>query len=129
MKLVLSLISKNLIKTAHDCSKGGLAIGVSELSIFGKIGCTVNLNKISKMKPEKLLFSESHSRYLLVVSKKNYNSVKSILAKNKSSFYEIGKFAGDQIIVQSNSKPILKLRVDKAENNYLNSLGKIIQNG
>ncbi len=129
MKSVLSLISKNMVKIAHDCSKGGLAISVSELSIFGKIGCTLNLNKISKMEPEKLLFSESHSRYLLVVSKKNLNSVKSILAKNKSSFYEIGKFDGDQIIVQSNSKPILKLRVDKAENNYLNSLGKIIQNG
>ena len=129
MKSVLSLISENFVKTVHDCSKGGLAIAVSELSIFGKIGCIVNLNKISKMEPEKLLFSESHSRYLLVVSKKNLNSVKSILTKNKSSFYELGKFDGDQIIVQSNSKAILKLRVDKAENNYLNSLEKIIQNG
>ena len=129
MKSVLSLISENFVKTVHDCSKGGLAIAVSELSIFGKIGCIVNLNKISKMEPEKLLFSESHSRYLLVISKKNLNSVKSILTKNKSSFYELGKFGGDQIIVQSNSKAILKLRVDKAENNYLNSLEKIIQNG
>ena len=43
MKSVLSLISKNLVKCAHDCSKGGLAIAISELCIFGKLGCDVNL--------------------------------------------------------------------------------------
>ena len=129
MKSVLALISKNLVKIAHDCSKGGLGIGLAELSILGKTGCNVDLKGISNMSNEKILFSESHSRYILVISKKNLNAAKSILTKNKCTFYEIGKFTGDQIVVKSNSKSILKLRVDKAENNYLNSLGKIIQNG
>ena len=66
MESVLSLISKNLVKTVHDCSKGGLAIGISELCIFGKVGCHVNLDKVSKMPTEKILFSESHSRYIPV---------------------------------------------------------------
>jgi len=129
MKSVLSLISKCLVKIAHDCSKGGLGIGLAELSILGKLGCVVDLKNISSMSPEKILFSESHSRYILVISKKNLKTVKSLLTKNNCSFYEIGKFSGDQIIVKSNSKRILKLRVDKAENNYVNSLEKIIQNG
>jgi phosphoribosylformylglycinamidine synthase len=127
MKSVLSLISKNLIKSVHDCSKGGLAIGISELCIFGKIGCNVDLS--SSLSPEKILFSESHSRYILVVDKNNLDTTKSILSDDKCSFLEIGIFSGDQIIFESNSESILKLRVDKAENNYLNSLGKIIQNG
>jgi len=129
MKSILSLISKNLVKIAHDCSKGGLAIGISELCIFGKIGCTVDLHTTSALSPEKTLFSESHSRYILVIEKKNLKFTKMLLSKNKCSFSELGKFSGDQIIFESDSKPILKLRVDKAENNYLNSLGKIIQNG
>jgi len=129
MKSVLALISKNLVKIAHDCSKGGLGIGIAELSILGKVGCTVELKDISNLSPEKILFSESHSRYILVISKNNLKTAKSILTKNKCTFYEIGKFSSDQIIVKSNSKTILKLRVDKAETNYLNSLGKIIQNG
>jgi len=129
MKSVLALISKHLVKIAHDCSKGGLGIALAELSILGKIGCDIDLQDISTMSSEKILFSESHSRYILVTSKKNLNAAKSILTKNKCTFYEIGKFTGDQIVVKSNSKPVLKLRVDKAENNYLNSLGKIIQNG
>ena len=129
MKSVLSLISKNIVKTVHDCSKGGLAVGISELCIFGKIGCTVDLFDMSSISSEKILFSESHSRYILVVEKKNINTVKALLSKNNCSFSDVGLFSGDQIIFESNSKPILKLRVDKAENNYLNSLGKIIQNG
>ena len=35
MKSVLTLISRNLVKIAHDCSKGGLGIGLAELSILG----------------------------------------------------------------------------------------------
>jgi phosphoribosylformylglycinamidine synthase len=129
MKSVLSLISKNLAKTVHDCSKGGIAIGISELCIFGKIGCVVDLSGVSSISPEKILFSESHSRYILVIEKNNLDATKSLLSENKCSFSEIGIFSGDQIIFESNSESILKLRVDKAENNYLNSLGKIIQNG
>ena len=127
MKSVLSLISKNLIKSAHDCSKGGLGIAISELCIFGKIGCNVDLP--STLSSEKILFSESHSRYILVVDRTNLDEIKSLLTDDKCSFSELGIFSGDQIIFKSNSDPILELRVDKAENNYLNSLGKIIQNG
>ena len=127
MKSVLSLISKNLIKSVHDCSKGGLAIGISELCIFGKIGCKIDLQ--SSLSSEKMLFSESHSRYILVVNKNNLDAIKSILSDDQCSFSEIGIFSGDQIIFESDSNQILELRVDKAENNYLNSLGKIIQNG
>ena len=129
MKSVLALISKNLIKSVHDCSKGGLAIAISELCIFGKTGCVVDLSDMSSISPEKTLFSESHSRYILVIEKNNLDMAKTLLLKNKCSFSEIGIFSGDQIIFEFNSKQILKLRVDKAENNYLNSLGKIIQNG
>ena len=127
MKSMLSLITKNLVKSVHDCSKGGLAIGISELCIFGKIGCNIDLP--SSLSSEKMLFSESHSRYILVVNKNNLDDIKSILSDDNCSFSEIGIFSGDQIVFESASDPILKLRVDKAENNYLNSLGKIIQNG
>jgi phosphoribosylformylglycinamidine synthase len=127
MNSVLSLISKNLLKSVHDCSKGGLAIAISELCIFGKIGCKIDLS--SSLSSEKMLFSESHSRYILIVNKNNLDTIKSILSDVQCSFSEIGIFSGDQIIFESDSNQILELRVDKAENNYLNSLGKIIQNG
>jgi len=30
----------------HDCAKGGLSIALSELSIFGIIGCTIDIEII-----------------------------------------------------------------------------------
>ena len=129
MNSVLSLISKKLIKSAHDCSKGGLAVAISEMCMLGKIGSEIDLKQVSNLSIEKNLFSESHSRYLLVIDGKNLNSVKKILQKNKCLFSKIGKFSGDQITIKLGSKTVLKLRVDKAEKYYLNSLGKIIQNG
>ena len=81
------------------------------------------------MSPEKSLFSESHSRYLLVVKKKKLEDVQKLLSKNKCHFSQIGIFIGDQIIFKFAKQTILKLRVDKAENLYLNSLEKIIHNG
>ena len=88
MRSILTLISKNLVKIAHDCSKGGLGIGLAELAILGKTGCIVELDAISNMLPDKILFSESHSRYILVISTQNLKTVKSILTKSNCSFYE-----------------------------------------
>ena len=129
MHSVLSLISKKLVTNVHDCSKGGLSCAISEICISGKIGCNVNLKNVSHMSPEKSLFSESHSRYLLVVKKKKLGDVQKLLSKNKCHFSQIGIFIGDQIIFKFAKQTILKLRVDKAENLYLNSLEKIIHNG
>ena len=56
MLTVLSLIKNKLVKSVHDCSKGGFAIAVSELSIFGNIGCNIDINKMPSVKnlsPEK----------------------------------------------------------------------------
>ena len=93
MLAVLSLIKNNLIKSIHDCSKGGAAIAISELSIFGNIGCDINIEKLSHENDfsiEKSLFSESHSRYLLVIDKKNINQVKQFLTKKKTTFDILG---------------------------------------
>ena len=67
--------------------------------------------------------------YVLVIEKSKLDSVKNILSEKNCSFSELGMFTSDQIIFESDSNPVLELIVDKAENNYLNSLGKIIQNG
>ena len=132
MSSVLSLIKQGLIKSAHDCSKGGLSIALSEVSIFGNIGCIIDITKVPAEKtldPEKLLFSETHSRYLLTVSLENINKVKEILSKNKNSFGVLGQFTSDQIVVKYKTKSLIKINVDKAQRKYFNALKEILDNG
>jgi phosphoribosylformylglycinamidine synthase len=93
-----------------------------------KIGCKVSLDKIpgDKLTDERILFSESHSRYLLVVDKKNIKKLENILKKNKVSFQSIGEFSGEKIQFVNDTKPIIDLRVDKAHKTWINSLGDLV---
>ena len=132
MLIVLSLIKRGLIRSVHDCAKGGISIAISELSISGDIGCDIDIAKSPSEKNlnyEKLLFSETHSRYLLVVSKKNVKKVKEILSKNKNSFGILGSFTGDQIHITHKSNSLVKISVNKAQRKYFNALKEILDNG
>ena len=106
MQSVLDIIDKNLIKSAHDCSKGGLAIAVSEICMTNQIGCSVSLDDIpgEKLDIDRVLFSESHSRYLISFDKTNLSTIEDILKENKVSFKQIGHFGGDVIQFSNDSK-------------------------
>ncbi|MFB5610907.1 MAG: phosphoribosylformylglycinamidine synthase subunit PurL [Nitrosopumilaceae archaeon] len=131
MESVLELIQRNLVKMAHDCSKGGLGVAISELAMQSKIGCKVSLEKIpgEKLSNDRIIFSESHSRYLLVVEKKHLKQIQSFLERKSISYNVIGKFFGDQIVFQKNSSNVIKLRVDKAQKAWMRSLGELVVHG
>lgn len=131
MNAILYLIQNELVKAVHDCSKGGLAIAVCELAMESKIGCNVSLDNIPQenLRTDKLLFSESHSRYLLVVNDTNLNTVTNHLKKEKIDFGVIGNFDGNFIIFSENNKQIAKLMVDKAHDKWSNSLRELVLHG
>ncbi|WP_428326850.1 phosphoribosylformylglycinamidine synthase subunit PurL [Nitrosopumilus sp.] len=128
MNAVLDIIKNQLLKSAHDCSKGGIAVAVSELCMTNQIGCTVSLDKIpgKKLLIDKILFSESHSRYLLTVNKKNLKKLESILQKHKVSFKQIAKFEGTKIKFNDSKKSVINLDVNKAQKIWLNSLSDLV---
>ena len=128
---VLKVINDSLVKYAHDCSKGGLAVAMSEMCMTNQIGCKVSLEKVpgEKLSVDRILFSESHSRYLLALERKNLKKLESILKKNNVSFKEIGKFGGDRIQFTNSAKSIIDLRVDKAQKTWLNSLRDLVLHG
>jgi phosphoribosylformylglycinamidine synthase len=131
MNAVLHLIQNEQVKAAHDCSKGGLAIAVCELAMSSMIGCRVALENIpqQKISADRLLFSESHSRYLLVIDRSSLDAVTNHLRKEKLDFGLIGKFQGNSIIFSENNKPLAKLRVDKTHDKWFNSLRELVLHG
>ncbi|MFQ5572645.1 MAG: phosphoribosylformylglycinamidine synthase subunit PurL, partial [Nitrosopumilaceae archaeon] len=131
MDVVLELIKNNLVKVVHDCSKGGLGIAISELAMQNRIGCKISLEKVPgrKLSADRILFSESHSRYLLVIERKNLKQIQSFLERKAITYDVIGKFTGDQIIFQKNSSNVIKLSVDKAQKSWMRSLGELVVHG
>jgi phosphoribosylformylglycinamidine synthase len=55
------------VSSAHDPSKGGVAVALSEMAILGGVGFKISIDKIpnSCSRIDNLLFSESHSRYII----------------------------------------------------------------
>lgn len=131
MDAVLHLIRNEMVKAVHDCSKGGIAVATSEISMTNDIGCSVSMENIpqEKMSVDRVLFSESHSRYLLVVDKSRLDSVIDFLTSDGIEFALVGKFGGRNIEFLQNKKSISKLRVDKAHDKWFNSLKELVLHG
>lgn len=54
-----SLVREGLIKSAHDCAEGGLAVALAECCLAGKLGATVELPFSGRL--DELLFGEVQS--------------------------------------------------------------------
>lgn len=85
---LLGLIHTGDIKSAHDCSDGGLAVALAESCISQMIaretprliGATVDLSGVTNVRTDALLFGETQSR--IVISVAAANAVK-VMARAK----------------------------------------------
>lgn len=86
----LQAIQQGIIKSAHDCSDGGLAIALAECCIVGKIGAEITLTS-TFIKSHYLLFSESQSRIILSLKKEKLEDLEKIASSHEVTFSIIGK--------------------------------------
>ncbi len=94
-EIVLTLIDKGLIKSAHDCSDGGLAVAIAE-------SCFLPNNKVKgaiididfEHRPDEELFGEAHSRIVISTVAENIPAITDICQDFTCSV--IGEVAGDR---------------------------------
>jgi phosphoribosylformylglycinamidine synthase len=70
---VRALIRMGLVRSAHDCSEGGLAVALAECCISGgePCGAEIELPAPGAMTAEELLFNEAQSRIVISVRREN----------------------------------------------------------
>ena len=131
MTSVLQIIGNGSVKLVHDCSKGGLAVAVSEICLTNQIGCKVSLDGLpgERLDCERALFSESHSRYLLASEEGNLQSIEDLLMKNGVPFKRIGQFGGEKIQFADGAESLVELDVEDTRKTWLNSLPNLILDG
>jgi phosphoribosylformylglycinamidine synthase len=98
--VVRGLIQKGLVKSAHDCSEGGLGVALAECCISGErqIGASVHFSNWSG-RPDKLLFNESQSRIVLSAGATNAAAIETACAGAMIPFFRIGEVGGTELIV------------------------------
>lgn len=67
---VLECIRNGLITACHDCSQGGVAVALAEMTLVANRGASVDLRSLPRddMRDDELLFSESNSRFLVATN-------------------------------------------------------------
>ena len=85
----------NLLRSAHDCSDGGLAVALAESCMIGGIGATVNLTLGNR--PEYRLFGESHSRIIVSAQQVDEKRLRSLALEMGVELTRIGRVGGDAL--------------------------------
>jgi phosphoribosylformylglycinamidine synthase subunit PurL len=98
---VRDLIREGLVKSAHDCSEGGLAVALAECCFNPErsFGAEIDL-KASDMSLDAALFNESQSRILVSVAPENLRKTMSILQEQQIPFQQLGEVVGDQLLIR-----------------------------
>jgi len=89
-------IQDGLVASCHDCSEGGIAVAAAESAFAGGFGIRLDISRVAtlqEMTDDRILFSESNSRFVVTVSAANKDAFEAKLAGN--SFAEVGLVTGD----------------------------------
>nr|MDO8091491.1 phosphoribosylformylglycinamidine synthase subunit PurL [Candidatus Sigynarchaeota archaeon] len=98
---LLSAIQKNYVNAAHDCSKGGVGVALSLMSVKSSKGVEVDLGKTGaeNIRLDELLFSESHSRFIVTTPKSKVNDFLELAEKWGVEAHHIGNVSGSSRVV------------------------------
>lgn len=91
---VREAIKRNIVKTAHDCSEGGLAVNLAESCFENSLGVNIEINE--EISDKALLFGESQSRIVVSISKNQASKLENIAVKNCVPYERIGVVEGSQ---------------------------------
>ena len=123
---VLKLADAQLIKSAHDCSDGGLAVAIAEccFSSLGRksIGATIELD-LNGPSTEALLFGETPSRIVISFAAVDLESVRE--AVGDCPFQMIGNVDGEELTVSIAGSHVISSAIAELEPLWRSSL----QNG
>jgi len=75
--LILQSNKAGLLKSAHDCSEGGLAVALSECCLLSEreLGCLIRLEEGATSRDDFVLFGEDQSRVIVSVDERNANEL------------------------------------------------------
>ena len=118
--LLVALAHARLVRSAHDCSDGGVAVTLAECCFgTGGVGVDVSLDAAAGLEPATsdvaTLFGESASRVVLSASPDNVTAVLGAAARAGVPARVVGQTGGNAVRVSVGGRRLVDLSVDEAE--------------
>ena len=97
---VLQTVEAGIVKSAHDCSDGGLAVNLAESCINGKKGAEISLDN-SSISEVASLFSETQSRIVISIAKDDVIKINEMKKNSKIKVEKIGEVKGENLKINN----------------------------
>lgn len=121
---ILRLSQKGILKSAHDCSDGGLIIALTESAINpnGKL-LGVKVKYKHTLRDDVALFAEDQGRIIVSYDKKDMAAIKELCKQHSVEFNELGVVGGKYLEIEGS----VKLHADElkdARDSFFKELSK-----
>ncbi|HEX4706799.1 MAG TPA: phosphoribosylformylglycinamidine synthase subunit PurL [Candidatus Udaeobacter sp.] len=135
---VRDLIRAGLVRSAHDCSEGGIAVALAECCFNPEklFGAEISVARASGLRGEEdrkrdacaTLFNESQSRIVISVGAENLDQAMSMLRQREVPFQQLGRVSSDKLRIRLNEDefawPIADLYDD-----WFNAIPRAVEEG
>ena len=125
----LEAAEAGLLRSAHDCSDGGLAVALAEscFSTMTRDGIGAEIDLKASLKTATLLFSESPSRIIVSFDAAIVGDVENIAAQHGCPFTIIGRVGGNRLGIKVNEEEAITAGVNELEEAWRNGLSGQLQ--
>ena len=120
-RLCRRAITGDVVRAAHDCSEGGLAVALAECCILGGVGVAVDASALADAgeRWDAALFGEAQSRVLVALPPGNVPALEALAAEEGVPFVVLGRTQGDRLTVSD----LLDLPVAALDDAWRSGLG------
>ena len=132
---IRSLITSGLVKSAHDCSEGGLLVALAECCISHQvaretprlIGATVDLSAYSDARLDATLFGETQSRIIISVSPENAERALSMAKQAGVPATRLGTVGGKNLTLTTPSGGKLTASTSELHDLWFHAIARAMQ--
>jgi phosphoribosylformylglycinamidine synthase subunit PurL len=117
---VRDAIRAGIVKSAHDCSEGGIAVALAESCMAGNVGADIHLD--DELAPVASLFGETQSRIVVTVADADADTLVESLIAAGVPYSVIGTVGGEALDIEDG----LSLTLDDIREAYEPTLAALV---
>jgi phosphoribosylformylglycinamidine synthase len=123
----LVAIESGLVRSAHDCAEGGLAVALAECCVTGprQLGAAVILPEATRV--DELLFGEAPSRIVVTVAPGDVDRLMVLAEKRAVPAHVLGRVGGPSLEVRVGAAARLSVPSDALADAFENGLARALE--
>jgi len=129
LRSLVRTLRSGRVESIHDISKGGLAIALAEMSVQGRKGATVDIDKVPNKtsRIDNLLFSESRSRFVLETKPKNTTRIVGSFKRLGIPAAKVGTVTDNGVEFLSKGQAIIAIPIAEASRAWSETIPRAME--